>query len=154
MSNLIVLAIFLVVGYGFGTYAENRHYRSIRQRERDLRHIYVVATKYPPVDNPPPESTLVAGNVVISVDYFKRFLAGLRNLWGGRVSSYETLLDRARREAVLRMKAQAAALGAAYIFNIKFQTMSIYQGRRNSVGSVEVLAYGTALYPARPGSPS
>jgi uncharacterized protein YbjQ (UPF0145 family) len=53
----------------------------------------------------------VSGSVVVSVDYFKRFLAGLRTLVGGRVTSYETLLDRARREAILRCKETRA--GAA-----------------------------------------
>jgi uncharacterized protein YbjQ (UPF0145 family) len=86
---------------------------------------------------------------VISVDYFKRFLAALRNLFGGRVTSYESLLDRARRESLLRMKEQAAALGAAMVFNVKYETASISKGRGNSIGSIEVLAYGTALIDPR-----
>ena len=40
---------------------------------------------------------------------FKRFLANLRRLIGGRVKSYESILDRARREALLRMKTEAFA---------------------------------------------
>jgi len=79
------------------------------------------------------------------VDFFKRFLSSLRNLIGGRVRAYETLLDRARREAILRMKEEAIAHGAHMIFNLKVETSSIHKGRRNAVGSVEVLAYGTAL---------
>ena len=84
---------------------------------------------------------------MVSVDYFKRFLAGLRSVFGGRVTSYETLLDRARRESILRMKEAADGLGAEMVFNIKVETASISKGRRNAVGSVEVLAYGTALIP-------
>jgi uncharacterized protein YbjQ (UPF0145 family) len=80
-------------------------------------------------------------------DYFKRFLASLRNIFGGRVQSYESLLDRARREAILRMKAEARALGADMVFNIKLETASIYKGKRNTIGAVEVLAYGTACVP-------
>ena len=38
---------------------------------------------------------LVSGNVVVSVDHFKRFLAGLRNIVGGRLKAYETILDSA-----------------------------------------------------------
>ena len=34
------------------------------------------------------------GNVVVSVDYFKRFVAHLRMIFGGRVHTYESLLDR------------------------------------------------------------
>ncbi|MFT6733724.1 MAG: hypothetical protein ACJAS9_001914 [Polaribacter sp.] len=43
------------------------------------------------------------------MDYFKRFLAGLRNIFGGRVVTYESLVDRARREAILRMKEKCPA---------------------------------------------
>lgn len=147
MVDLIIFISLLALGYGFGRYAEKRHYKSIISREKELSRIPVVAQRFPPLTTPPYKVELVTGSVVISVDYFKRFLANLRNLIGGRVKSYESLLDRARREAILRMKEKADQLGAKMIFNIKLETSSIYKGRRNSVGSVEVLAYGTALIP-------
>lgn len=150
MIDLIVFVTLLGLGYGFGRLAETRHYRSIRQREHAYRHIVVIAARFPPPDLKPRSTRLVAGSVVISVDYFKRFLAGLRNIFGGRVRSYESLLDRARREAILRMKAEAKALGADMVFNIKMETASISKGRRNAIGAVEVLAYGTACVPLRP----
>jgi len=43
------------------------------------------------------------------------------------------------------MKEQAVARGANYVFNVKMETSSISKGHRNSIGSVEVLAYGTAV---------
>ncbi len=61
------------------------------------------------------------------------------------MASYESLIDRARREAVLRMKQEAKRLNADYVFNIKMETSSISKGSENSIGSVEVLAYGTAI---------
>ncbi|MFC1684984.1 YbjQ family protein [Pseudomonadota bacterium] len=145
MVDLIVFITLLALGYGFGRYAETRHYKSIIAREKELQNIPVIASKFLPVRDKPSDAALVSGSVVISVDYFKRFLAGLRNLVGGRVTSYETLVDRARREAILRMKEEAKALGAHMVFNVKLETSSIHKGRRNAVGSVEVLAYGTAL---------
>jgi len=86
---------------------------------------------------------------VISVDYFKVFVAGLKSLIGGRMTPYESLIDRARREAILRMKEQARELGATMIFNSKFELVSLYKGTRNTIQSVEGLAYGTAMIPAR-----
>jgi len=143
--------LLLVGGYGFGRLAERRHYRSIIRREAAFRRIPVFATRYLPDDTGPDTRTdLVTGSVVISVDYFKRFLAGLRMLVGGRLKSYESLIDRARREAVLRMQDQARIKGAKSVFNVKFETMSISKGAQKTVGSVEVLAYGTAVIPARP----
>lgn len=146
MIDLIVLLTLLLLGYSFGRYAENKHYKDIIRREQELQNLPTVSSKVlPPITQM--DNQLVAGNVVISVDYFKRFLAGLRNIFGGRVTSYETLLDRARREAKLRMREEAKAMGAKMVFNVKLETSSIYKGRKNSVGSVEILAYGTALIP-------
>ncbi len=148
MDVLIQLAIFLALlaaGYAFGRRAERRHYDSIRAREDALRHVLVLGERLPPPGFAHCETTLVAGSVVISVDYFKTVVAGLRNLVGGRISSYESLLDRARREAVLRMQERAEALGAQAVINMKFETSRVSGNAGQSIGSVEVLAYGTAL---------
>ena len=88
---------------------------------------------------------MVYGSAVISVDYFKRILAALRNVFGGTIRSYETLLDRARREAILRMK-EAAPAGTKIIINVRVETSTIGKNtQKKSVGCVEALAYGTAL---------
>ena len=148
MIDVIIFLCLMALGYGFGRHAENKHYKSIIAREKQLQELTIVVSKeLPPVSGM--DNTLVSGNVVISVDYFKRFLAMLRNIFGGRVTSYETLLDRARREAILRMKAEAKSMGAQLIFNVKLETSSIYKGQGNNVGSVELLAYGTAVIPQK-----
>ena len=146
MSDIIVFLTLLGAGFAFGQLAEKRHYRSIIRRESELNRLPAVASRYPPVDRPY-DQALVTGSVVVSVDYFKRFVASLRNLFGGRVTAYETLLDRARREALLRMKTQAKGMGAEMVFNVKYETASISKGRKQTIGSVELLAYGTALIP-------
>ncbi len=143
--DLIIFLSLLLAAFLTGEYLERRHYRSIRARERELNALPAIATRVIDPALEIRETHLVIGSVVISVDYFKRFVAGLRSLFGGRVSSYESLVDRARREALLRMKAEARELGAGLVFNVKLETSSIYKGRGDSIGSVEVLAYGTAL---------
>lgn len=145
--NLGVVLVTLIIGYSFGRVAEKRHYRSILRREAELSDLIVIACKTLPESAVPPTTQMVLGNVVISVDYFKRFVAGLRMIFGGRVHTYESLLDRGRREALLRMQERAKALGANSIFNVRLETSSISKGARQSVGSVEVLAYGTAVIP-------
>ena len=149
--DLIILATLLALGYVFGRISEKRHYKSIIKREKQYRHVAAIASRIPPHNSYSAQSTdasmLVSGSVVISVDYFKRFLASLRTLIGGKVVSYESLLDRARREAILRMKEKADALGANKVFNIKLETSSISKSAKGKIGSIEVLAYGTALIP-------
>lgn len=145
MIEVLTLLTLLALGFGFGRLAERRHYASIREREARYAGLLVFSARVPPEPGRLRDSRLVLGSVVISVDYFKRFVAGLRALVGGRVTSYEGLLDRARREAVLRMKEDAARAGARLIFCVRIETASISQGAGNAIGSVEVLAYGTAL---------
>lgn len=147
MADLIVLVTLMAMGYFFGRYYEKRHYKSIIKREAAYRQIAAIASRIPPASQTPVATTLVTGSVVISVDYFKRFLASLRSLIGGKVVSYESLLDRARREAILRMKQQAKDSGANKIFNIKLETASISKSAKGNIGAVEVLAYGTAFIP-------
>jgi uncharacterized protein YbjQ (UPF0145 family) len=145
MIDLIVFLSLLALGYGAGTWVEKRHYRSIAERELATINLPAVTLKSIGVPAHKIRSArLVHGSAVISVDYFKRLLAGLRNIFGGRVKSYESLIDRARREALLRMKAMAG--DATVIVNVRIETSSIgRQSRRKSIACLEAMAYGTAL---------
>ena len=147
MGSFIDLAIFLLLlaaGYGVGRVIEQRHYASIRLRERRYRDVLAFPMRFAPDSVTPQHAILVHGTVVVSADYFKSFVAGLRNLVGGRFRSYETLLERARREALLRLKADALRHGARLIVCVRFETTSIASGW---APAIEVLAYGTALAP-------
>lgn len=143
--ELLLAVALAVTGLVAGRWIERRHYASIRRRERQLGDVLVFAVRFPPPRLAAPSTTLVAGSVVIADDYFKSLVAGLYTFFGGRVRSYESLVDRARREAVLRMKAEARGRGAGMIVNVKFQTFAIPGRRPGSMRAVEVLAYGTAL---------
>jgi len=143
--QIVIGLVLLMLGYFFGRYFENKHFQSIIAREAELADIIVIASKQTTDTDSAKPGMMVTGSVVISVDYFKRFLAMLRSIFGGRVTAYETLLDRARREAILRMKQEAKSMNADRIFNIKLETASISKNASGNIGSVEVLAYGTAL---------
>ncbi|PLX80423.1 MAG: hypothetical protein C0616_08445 [Desulfuromonas sp.] len=145
--DLLIFLVLLALGYTAGSMAEKRHYRSIHEREMELIKLPVVTAegRFPP--GKVKESFMVSGNAVISIDYFKRLLAILRNIFGGRVKSYESLVDRARREAILRMKEEAKARGGGMVLNLRLETSTIGRSanQKKQVGSVEALAYGTAV---------
>lgn len=145
MFELYFLLGLLLVGYVVGQILERSHYRSIEKREAEHVGLATTSSKRPIGEIPQPTRVeLVEGACVISVDYFKRFVAGLRQLFGGNVRSYETLVDRARREAVLRLKEQCSTAGQ--VINLRIETSSISKGNRNQVGCIEVHAYATAIY--------
>lgn len=149
LLNWGIIFGLLLLGYVCGSLAEKKHYRSIAERE--LKYLNLPAVSLKSVDIPDSQilsAQMVFGNAVISIDYFKRFLAGLRNIFGGTVKSYESLIDRARREAVLRMKEMAGDAGV--IVNVRIETANIgMTAGKKGLGSVEAYAYGTALRVAR-----
>ncbi len=151
LVQLGVPLFLLVLGYVAGSIAEQNHYKSIRVRELRFRRMPTTNLRRPPVHWRIESVALVAGSTVVSVDYFKRFLAQLRGLVGGRVRAYESLLDRARREAMLRMKEEAAQRGFDAVINVRLESTNIAAPLRNDKGTagVEVLAFGTALKLAR-----
>lgn len=145
-GGILLLFFLILVGYFVGSLNEKKHYRSIEQREKEYIVLPAVSMKNTDwKDEQIAQAELVIGSVVLSNDHFKRFLASFRNIFGGRVKSYETLLDRARREAVLRMK--EASQGASIIVNVRLETSTIGNSanRKGYVGSIEVVAYGTAI---------
>jgi uncharacterized protein YbjQ (UPF0145 family) len=145
--NLGLPLLLLIGTYLIGSAVERNHYREIRIRELRSRRFPTVNFRTPPKSWNIVEAEMVAGNVVISIDYFKRFLAGLRMLFGGRVSAYESLLDRARREAMLRMKEDAFERGYNAVINVRMETSRLASSNRKGEGTagVEILAFGTAV---------
>jgi uncharacterized protein YbjQ (UPF0145 family) len=146
---LLLPLVLLAVGFVTGRITEARHYRSIHEREQRWHGIPATTTRVP-FELPVERSELVVGSVVISVDYMKRFLAGLRMLFGGELHAYSSLLDRARREATLRMKESCPS---AHLFaNCRLETATISSGANNALGTVEVTAYATAIIFRREGA--
>jgi len=139
--------LLLMVAYFIGSYIEKRHFRNIRKREDDLHGFPVVSFDTMPDDWNVSTSEMVTGSIVISLDYFKRVIAGLRGLIGGRIKTYEPLLERARREALLRMTESARERGYDAVFNVRLETSRLANARRDGKGTagVEMLAFGTAV---------
>jgi uncharacterized protein YbjQ (UPF0145 family) len=144
LFQLYVALVFLVLGLVVGTLLERLHYRRIRFREHGFVTLPAVTMREVPEENDVVRSQLALGSAVISVDYFKRFAASLKKLFGGEIHSYSSLLDRARREALLRMKENFA--DADLFVNVRFETATISSGGNSRIGSVEVLAFATAIW--------
>lgn len=141
------LPVFLAVfGFIIGGILERRHFNSIRQREAEFAALPVFPTRSTDAGRVVADGHLVVASVVVSLDYFKKILAAFRNIFGGNVRSYESLLDRAKREAILRLKAQATDCDA--IINLRMETSNlanVQSPKKKAVGGVEVIAYGTAV---------
>jgi len=147
LLNFAVPITLLVVAFFVGRYLERAHLASLTEREQATAPTVAITLKTPPPDRSMESGELVTGSVVISLDYFKRFAAVLRALIGGNVRSYEPLLVRARREAILRMKEEAIRRGYRSVVNVRLETSRLASGRSDGKGTagIEILAFGTAI---------
>lgn len=145
--DLLILIIALVITFTTGSIIEKNHFKKIKAREKKLLNQPFVSFDKKSYSNKKPikKIEMVTGEVVISGDYFKSFVSAFRNLIGGRMVSYESLMERARREAILRMREKAR--GANIIVNTKIESMMINNPNdaQNTLPQVAVIAYGTAI---------
>lgn len=139
-------AFLLILGFLVGGMRERSHLKSLDRREQQLNYILVTDLKSFPGGDNAREGAMVTGNAVIATDYFKNFLAGFRRIFGGEVGSYLSLMRRARREALIRLKVAAKSGGHNAVCNVRFETADIggMSSSNKAAAMVEVLAYGTA----------
>ena len=82
--NLLFILSLLIIGYSTGKFFESAHYSKIRQREKRLQSIPVIASRWQDTIEGGEVGHLFDGSVVISSDYFKSFVSNLRLIFGGR----------------------------------------------------------------------
>jgi len=82
---------------------------------------------------------MVQGNTIRAKHIGRDIMAGLKNIVGGELKGYTELLTESRKQAMERMLAQAEALGANAVVNVRFSTSAVTQG------AAELYAYGTAV---------
>lgn len=148
LLTLIYLCLALLVTYITGSIIEKNHFEKIKKREKALIRHPIVSFGIKDWDNTKKvkKIELVTGEVVVSVDYFKTFVCGLKNLVGGRVASIESVLDRGRREAILRMREKA--LGSNFIINTKIEQVMMNDPSNSKSAKAPqcaIIAYGTAI---------
>ncbi len=82
---------------------------------------------------------LVQGSTVRAKHVGRDIAASFKNVFGGELKGYTELLNDSRQEAIDRMKAQAEAIGANAVLNVRFSTSSVAQG------AAELFVYGSAV---------
>lgn len=139
-NGLQVIGIGLA-GWLLASWFERRHLRSLSAREAPLQHIRINTSKHPGSCEPE-ACTLLIGSVVVAHDYFRTLIIIIRRFIGGNISPYERLVQRGRREALIRLKEEADLRGIDKVINIRFGTTTV-SGR--FLHAIEMVAYGTGI---------
>lgn len=84
---------------------------------------------------------LVTGETIIGANIFRDIFASIRDVVGGRSSSYEQVLREAKEIAVREMEANAKAMGANAIVGVDLD----YETLGSANGMLMVTAAGTAV---------
>ncbi len=147
LLSVAITPLMLLGAWISGTVLQRRHLRTLLVLESGSREVLAVTIEEMPPDWRVASCELVMGNVVISQDYFKRIAATIKGMFGGNIGVYEPMLERARREALMRMKAVAHARGYDTIINVRLETATLASMRGDGKGTagVEILAFGTAI---------
>jgi uncharacterized protein YbjQ (UPF0145 family) len=82
---------------------------------------------------------VVRGIVVRSRSIFGNFGASIQSIFGGNISLYASMCERAREDAFRQMLLHAGELGANAIIGVRYDATEL------SPGITEVLCYGTAV---------
>ena len=83
---------------------------------------------------------VVRGIIVRSRSIVGNIGASLQSLFGGNISLYTSLCERARDDAFRQMLAHAGELGANAVIGVRYDATEI------GAGITEVLCYGTAVF--------
>lgn len=73
-------------------------------------------------------SRVVTGETIIGANVFKDFMAGLRDFFGGRSGTYESVLREAKDSAMREMAQRAESLGCNAIVGIDLDYETVGQG--------------------------
>jgi uncharacterized protein YbjQ (UPF0145 family) len=152
LELLLFVVPLLVCGLLIGRTVERRHLAQLQAAESARGDFLVTQSKsFPhaaPSDAPP---ALLAAEVVIASDYLKTFLSAWRNLFGGEMRSFSLMVDRAKREALVRLVDQAQAAGYNGLCNVRIDTVDL--GGLSSQGKAAMaacIATATAYRVQRP----
>ncbi len=152
LSSLFFFVPFLgIFGGLIGYLVGKRHLRKLTEREATYA-IPITDLKRMPKGMAGADGHMVFGQVVIASDYFKTLFSKIRNIFGGEMRSFEQMFERARREALSRAMAEAEALGAIALINVRFDTSTISAMRKNNTKPMaEILCTATAILPSKRG---
>jgi uncharacterized protein YbjQ (UPF0145 family) len=146
-----VVIVLLGLGFGVGRFTEKRHFKRLIAREIEYKGVLLTTMSKLPLADEYSAGTMVTGECVIATDYFKSFVAKLKKIIGGELRTYLSLMDRARRESILRLIESAQEQGFDAICNIRFVSADVGGSTTNRKGSamVAIIASGTAYNRAK-----
>lgn len=148
----IFLAVSIpLVGILGGRISEYRHLRSLERREEESSDVIVTQLKsFPAATGSDQTPTIVHAETVIASDYLKTFFSKIRGIFGGEIRSFQRMLERSRRETLLRLIESARNQGYNAICNVRLETADVGGGTmtrgKKAMPMASILGSATAYH--------
>ena len=145
--GFIFFLLMLLVTFYIGNRIQRNHEKSIAERQIIYRDLAIDNLKEPPAEAE--KSFFVCGEMVLAVDAYRTFISTLKQLIGGEIKSFYSIMARARREAILRLLADAKLKQADGVCNIRVESADVAgtsaaSGKQGNGRMVAIIVTGTA----------
>ncbi len=164
MSELVIILVYTIIGiavslaFPFTSWALGRWYQdsimsTLKEEEKVIVNTYgfdnkaSVTTSNKMSQLGAEYSTLLHVSLCVGPSMGQIFFMWVKSIFGGRLHSYDVVLDYGRREALLRLRKQAAQFGCTSLINIRIETsiISFAKTNKSKQASVEFLAFATGI---------
>lgn len=149
---IVTTIVFPTLSWAIGNWYQNRLMSALLENEKRggkmLQSDKHLSTSSPMTSMSADSSTLLHVSICVGPSWGQIFFMWFKSLFGGRLHSYDVVLDYGRREVLLRLNQQAKALGCSSMVNIRIETSTVSFARNNNsskTSSVEFLAFATGL---------
>ena len=148
---ILTIIVFPTLSWAIGNWYQNRLMSALLENEKQegkmLQSDKHLSTSSSMTSMAAESSTLLHVSICVGPSWGQIFFMWFKSLFGGRLHSYDVVLDYGRREVLLRLNQQAKALGFSSIVNIRIETstVSFAKNNNNKTSSVEFLAFATGL---------
>lgn len=149
---IVTTIVLPTLSWAIGNWYQNRLMNALLENEKRggkmLQSDKHLSTSSPMTSMSADSSTLLHVSICVGPSWGQIFFMWFKSLFGGRLHSYDVVLDYGRREVLLRLNQQAKALGCSSMVNIRIETSTVSFARNNNsskTSSVEFLAFATGL---------
>ena len=150
--QIVTTIVLPTLSWAIGNWYQNRLMNALLENEKRggkmLQSDMHLSTSSPMTSMSADSSTLLHVSICVGPSWGQIFFMWFKSLFGGRLHSYDVVLDYGRREVLLRLNQQAKALGCSSMVNIRIETSTVSFARNNNsskTSSVEFLAFATGL---------
>ncbi len=151
LGAILIPLLFPFLSWAIGRWYQDRLHGALLENEKKegstLQDENYLSTSSQMDSMSAQSSTLLHVSICVGPSIGQMFFMWIKGLFGGRLHSYDVVLDYGRREVLLRLKRQANELGCSSIQNIRIETSMVQFAKNNKSkqASVEFLAFATGI---------